>query len=462
MLRRHLVGRLLPCVLFLLLLTAAGVFLAVKLPSALAPIAAGERLLSLCAALFVLRKAPAESRPYRLFLLLVPWLGAAVCFFLRPKRRVRPSPAAPFSDGTANAVASIAACAGFQSGFAEDVCYFCTGKEMSERLFADLNAAKREILLDYYILSHGRFFDTVLQILEQKAKCGVAVELVCDGFGSAGLPRRLKGQLKARGIEMHVFHPLCPIPLAKLNARDHRKLTLIDRRIAYVGGVNLADEYIGEKIRFGHWKDSAVRLEGDVAGEFAALFGKERKAAPNPSRGGVLCVPFADNAGASLCTGEEIFLRLIASAQRRITLCTPYLIPTERLFSALKSSARAGVDVRLLLPHIPDKKTVFLLSRGYARELMEAGVRVREYAAGFLHAKSLTADGKYAAIGSYNLDRRSLGTQAECGAFFSDEALTAAVDRDFASLWETSVPVKKASFWENLVQTLLLPFAPWV
>lgn len=461
MLRRRLLGRLLPCGLVLLFLLAAGIFLAVKLPAALAPIAAGERLLSFCAALFVLARSPAEQKTFRLFLLLIPWLGAALCFFLRGEKPFSPVPCAPFENEEMNAVASLAAANGLCGGYADGAEYFSTGGEMYPRLLADLRAAKREIFLDYYILARGRFFDDVLHILEEKAERGLKIKLVYDDFGCAKLPRKFASVLRARGISATVFGPLRPFAFARFNLRDHRKLALIDRRIAYTGGVNLADEYIGEKIRFGHWKDTAVRLFGDVCAQFAPLFGEQPPQEGTSEGGPIPCVPFADGAGGKR-TGEAVLLRLISSARHTLEICTPYLVPSERLLYALQCAARAGVKVRLMLPHIPDKKSVFLLSRHYARELLSAGVEVREYTAGFLHAKSVTADGKYAYIGSYNLDRRSLFTQAECGAVLESAPFTAEAVRDFDGMWKAGTPVRKEKPLEKVLRILLLPLAPWI
>ncbi len=461
MLRRRLFGRLLPCGLVLLLLFAAGAYLAVKLPSVLAPIAAGERLLSLCAALYVLCRASAESKPYRLLLLLLPWLGAVLCFFLRGEVRALPVLRAPFEDGRMNAAASLSAGNGLESGSAESAEYLSSGKEMCERLSADLASAKEEIFLDYYILARGRFFDGVLRLLEERAAHGVRVKLVYDDFGCAKLPKKFAKTLRTRGIDATVFQPLRPFAFSRLNLRDHRKLALIDGRIAYTGGVNLADEYIGEKIRFGHWKDTAVRLTGDVCAAFRVLFGeKSQKNAPHVDNLQIPCVPFADGAGGRR-VGEEILLTLLSAAERSLELCTPYFVPSERLLFALCSAARAGVRVRMMIPHIPDKRAVFLLTRHYARMLVGAGGEVREYTAGFLHAKSLTADGTYALIGSYNLDRRSFFTQAECGVLLKDGRFAAAAAGDFEDIWRTGTPVPRESCGEKLLRILLLPFAPW-
>lgn len=455
---RRLAGRLAPVALVLLPLLAAGVFLAVKLPAALAPIAAGERLLSFCAALFLLCRAPSESRPYRLMLLLLPWLGAVLCFFLRGEEQAPPASCAPFEDGTLNALSSLACGGGLHAGYASSAEYLSSGKEMLSRLIPDLSAAQREILLDFYIVARGRFFDTVLQILEEKAKSGVQVKLIFDDFGSAHLPRKFARTLRAKGIKAEVFRPLSPRALFRIDRRDHRKLVLIDGRIAYTGGINLSDEYLGEKIRFGHWKDCAVRLTGTVCAQFSALYGGKTQ---NGAKTGVPCVPFADGTDGRR-TGEELLFRLILAATCSLELCTPYLVPTERMLYALRCASRAGVRVRLMIPHIPDKRAVFLLTRHYARELERAGAEVREYTPGFLHAKCVLADGKYAAVGSYNLDRRSLLTQAECGVLVSGGEAAERLARDFEEIWAEGSPVQREKRGEKLLRILLMPFAPWI
>lgn len=451
-------GRLLPCALLLFLVLSAAVAVAVALPAALAPIAFGERLFCMAAALFVLRHAPPESKNARLFLiLLLPCLGALLCLFLPKETAAAPQRTDPlFGDPVSNGMIALAARKGLKGGFARSVKYFSTGAEMFPSLLGDLASARREILLDYYILARGKFFDSVLAVLEQKAAEGVDVELVYDGFGCAALPANFFKTLKKRGIDARVYHPIKPFPLSRLNRRDHRKLAVIDGDIAYTGGVNLADEYIGEEIRFGHWKDSAVRVTGEPAAAFCALFGKERVS----SAGSVPCVPFADEGGDRV--GEEIFLRLIGSAHRTLFLCTPYFIPGDRVLLALGAAAKAGADVRLMIPHIPDKKSVFLLTRGFARKAAAYGVQVREYTAGFLHAKSLTADGLYCAVGSYNLDRRSLAIQSECGVFLKDERLASEIDRDFSAMWEAGTPLKKQSAGERISFFFLAPFAPLI
>ncbi len=451
-LRYLLPGRLLPCALLLLAFLCAGAYLAIRIPQALAPMAIGERLFSLGTALFVAVRAPAERRvPRLLLLLLLPWSGAVICLFLRAPKPFERADAPP-EGGMFGAIASLAGKDG-AAGHARDVHFFRTGGEMRASLLRDLSEAKREILLIYYIVARGAFFDGVLSLLEQKARAGVRVRLFYDDFGCAAtLPRNFARTLRKRGIEAAVFRPLKPLPLSELNRRDHRKLTLIDGEIAYLGGINLSDEYIGKLIRFGHWKDTAVRVTGAPV---ARLAGKEA-----PSGGSVPCVLFSDRAENRERAGEEIFLRLLASAEREVLITTPYLVPTERLLAALGSAARAGVSVRIMIPHIPDKKSVFVLTRSYARELEKAGVCVREYTAGFLHSKVFVADGEHAVVGSYNLDGRSLGLQAENAAYFGGGSPAREIAEDFAALWETGSPVKKAGGAEKIAAFLLRLVAP--
>lgn len=457
-------GRLISCILLLAALLCGAVALAILLPRLLAPIAVLERVLSFAAALWILgSRLSAQSKSRRIVLLLIPWAGLIFCLFLiqKPSQRKLAPMSREFSDPLSNDISTLSrrGCA-LAGCYAESVEYFRTGREMFERMIGDLEEAEHEILLDFYLISHGVFFDSVLSILEKKARIGLDVRLVYDGFGCSHLPRKFASELRARGIKTSVFHPVHAFSFRKLNRRDHRKLLVIDRKIAYTGGVNLSDEYIGEIIRFGHWKDSGIRLTGEPAERFAALF-RERSAdeAEGPQEKGIPCVVFGDKADKSERLGEEILFRIISSAHRTLYLCTPYLAPGEKLLTALISAAGTA-DVRILIPHIPDKKSVFALSRSYARQLISAGLKVREYTAGFLHAKSLTSDGNYVLIGSYNLDERSLRYQAECGAFLYDETLCRNVDRDFLSAWETSVCVPKAKLKESLTAFFLRLFQP--
>lgn len=442
--RNFFTGRLFPTLLLLLLYLAAFAFLALRLPVALAPFAAAERLFSLGVGIAVAGEdVLPEQRTARLLLLLfLPWTGAVIC--LCTKKRTAGERLQPISAA------------------ADSVRYFPEGESAFEALLADLRHAQTSIYLEYYIIAQGVLWNSVLEILKEKAQKGVDVRVIYDDFGCAlTLPRRYPKTLEAAGIRCRVFRPVRPVRRASL--RDHRKIAAIDGNVAYTGGMNLADEYIGKKIRFGHWKDTAVRVTGGAAKAFEGLFLQtfENKASEIPAGcgRGVPCTLFADRADDSPRTGADETIALIRGARERLWICTPYLSPDSELTYALKAAARAGTDVRIAIPHLPDKKSVFLLTRSYARALARCGVAVREYDAGFLHAKSIVADG-CAAVSSYNFDFRSMRLQAECGVLVKDADFTRAVAEDFGSVWTLSSPVPHARKGERFLTSILKIFAP--
>ncbi|MDE7158213.1 MAG: hypothetical protein K2N74_01425, partial [Clostridiales bacterium] len=410
-----------------------------------------------------------ESKTAKLLLLLLlPWTGAVLVLLWRETN----APLTPTFSGTqpfslTEKIQSIASSlGGFGACTARDSEYFPTGREMFSRLLADLEGAEKTIFLEYYIVERGTFWNEILAVLEQKAKQGVAVKVILDGFGCClTLPRNYGKQLKSRGIECRVYRPL-RFPTRSAQKRDHRKLAVIDGEIAYTGGVNLADEYIGEKIRFGHWKDTAIRVTGSAASELQRLFlkqwdGRTTNLPARDNEQGAPCVVFADDERPTH-VGAAVLTALIYGAKKRLYLCTPYLAPDTTVLAALKTAAASGTDVRICIPHVPDKKTVFRLSLSYARELIKSGVQIREYTAGFMHAKNVTADGVYCVVSSYNLDFRSLYLQSECGVFLEDERLAADMERDFLSVWSTGSELKEPTTFERITGKILRLFAPLI
>lgn len=470
-----LCGRALPFAISILLVSAAYLALSLWLPRALAPIALAERLFSFSAGVFVVCSHTfSESKTAKLLLLvLFPWTGALLCLLQRGRGEL---PAAALCATEAlslpRKIGEISRSLCGHGGCAfSDAEYFPTGRDAFEKMLADLKNARRSVKLEYYIIARGAFWNSVLAVLEQKAKAGVDVKVIYDDFGcSLTLPRDYHKQLAARGIKTQIYRPL-RFPSTAAGARDHRKLAIIDDRIAYTGGINLADEYIGETVRFGHWKDTAVRVTGGLALECSALFcehwnelGKGGKITPDPSsvpQGNAFGAAFADGAYGAR-TGAAVHAALIYGAARSLYLCTPYLAPDATLISALKAAAYAGLDVRVMIPHIPDKKAVFALTRFYARRLAAAGVRVREYTSGFLHAKSAVADGEHCVVSSYNFDFRSMYLQAECGVYVQSAALAEAMERDFLSVWETGTELTKAKPSERFTGGLMRLIAPLV
>lgn len=476
-LRRLAGGRLLPCVLLALFFALIVLALTVLLPRLLAPVAVAGLILSLAAALFVAgSEEPAEYKISKLVLILVlPWTGAVLCLLWKTPPHVPVSPQkAADGDGLMHRAGALGAKCGLSPCRAESAQYFPVGKDMAQRLAADLAAAKKYIYLEYYIVERGVFFSDLLRVLTERAGKGVDVRLLYDDFGSSlTLPRDFAQTLRKMGIKACVCKRL-KFPTRSAGRRDHRKIAVIDGEIAYTGGVNLADEYIGERIRFGHWKDSAIRLTGAPARRFETLFARTWNAEcpsdaikisqnrQNAIGKGMPCTVFADTSEGGERIGVQLFSMLVSSAERSIFLNTPYLAPDAPLAAALKGAAGSGVDVRLMIPRVPDKKLTFLITKSYARELEKSGVKVRMYTAGFLHAKSLVADGRYALVSTYNLDFRSLHLQAECGALVEDGGTAASLERDFSAEWKEGTELPRANGFTRVCGKLLRLFAPLV
>ena len=326
--------------------------------------------------------------------------------------------------------------------------YFSPVEEGFAQLLADLEGAREYIFLEFFIVSPGRMWNSVLEILQRKARAGVDVRLIYDDFGCIlHLPMNYARQLRARGIACAVFNPYIPILTSRLNNRDHRKLVCIDGRIAYTGGFNMADEYINAIERFGRWKDSGLRLAGDAAWSLTVQFLTMWKSltgedcrfahfrpapAPLPPRPGFV-QPFSDSPLDDERVGENVYLSVIRSARRSLQIMTPYLVIDEELTHALTMAARSGVAVTILTPGIPDKWYIQILSRAYYQELLEAGVRILEYSPGFLHSKVFLADGETAVVGTINLDFRSLYLHYEDAVVFSRCPAVDEVAADFAA-----------------------------
>lgn len=466
--RKFAGARLLFLGILALVLLGGAVLLFFTAPRLLPPILLAERTLALAAAVRVCAQdALPESKLARLTLAIaLPLAGAAICFFFRPLRGDgAPPPQARGSDGAAR----LAEVAGARLSAAESADYYPTGEAWRAPFLADLAAAEHEIFLEYYIVAEGVLWGEILRILRERAACGVRVNLLFDAFGCAlTLPARFVREMRGAGICAKPFRALAP--RASAARRDHRKLAVIDGRTVYVGGINLADEYVGEKLRFGHWKDSALRLTGGIACDFRQMFlrtwGGEN---PPPVRCGICGAAQSGHTMSAAALSDDAegrapraFARLLhelcGRAEKRLWLFTPYLVPDSATMRALMRAVAGGTDVRVAVPYIADKRAVYLLTKRCARILEGGGVKVRAYLPGFLHAKSVVCDGKYAVVGSWNLDCRSLYAQAECGALVEDARLAADLERDFEQTWVQSAPVPKARGTEKLRAALLLPF----
>ncbi len=303
--------------------------------------------------------------------------------------------------------------------------YFPTGEVFFERFLEDLKEARQFIFLEYFVIESGVMWDTTLEILREKVRAGVEVRVMYDDIGSMGKNKIRAGyykKLRQMGILCEKFNPFVPIVTNMHNNRDHRKIAVIDGKIGYTGGINFADEYINVKQLYGHWKDTAVRLEGPAVRSFTLMFlrlynlRKETSEDFSPYLPEVArfegegCVqPYGDGPrplyGRHL--GEDVYINILNGAKKYVWIMSPYLIIDYRMQAALLSAAARGVDVRIITPHIPDKKTAFALTRSNYMALIQGGVKIYEYTPGFIHAKSFLADDEIAVVGTINLDYRS-------------------------------------------------------
>ncbi len=361
----------------------------------------------------------------------------------------------PMSQNAYRQAAYIEENAGFPLCREEDSSYFPSGEEMFPQLLKDIESAKDFVFLEYFIIQPGKMFDSIVGLLEKKSKEGVHIRLIYDDVGSINtLPSKYYKTLQQKGIHCASFNPFRPFLSVVMNNRDHRKICVIDGKIAYTGGINLADEYINEVERFGYWKDTAVRITGEAVWNFTTMFlemwsyitgGSEDYGRfhvfPQPeeenhpkTHGYVL--PYADSPLFPEHIGENVYLNMICRAQKYVYIFTPYLIVDSEMATALVNAAKSGVDVRIITPGIPDKKTVFLLTRSHYPELLKGGVKIYEYTPGFVHAKGFVSDDEYAVVGSINLDYRSLCLHYECAAFFYRSKVVPEVKADFIQTME--------------------------
>ncbi len=334
--------------------------------------------------------------------------------------------------------------------------YFPLGETMYAQLLRELEKAEEFIFMEYFILSEGVMWDGILEILARKAAAGVDVRLMYDGTCEfVLLPRNYPKQLEKLGIKCQVFAPLEPFVSTHYNYRDHRKITVIDGKVGFTGGVNLADEYINQELKYGHWKDTAVMLQGPAVQSLTIMFlqhwGIYRKApeyhkflrpVPREEVAG-FAMPFSDNPLDGDRVGEQVYLDLLNRAEKYVHIMTPYLILDHQMESALCYAARRGVDVRIILPGIPDKKVAYHLAKTHFAALHAAGVKLYTYTPGFIHAKSFVVDDIEAVVGTINLDYRSLYHHFECAVYLHGSPAIGPIEEDFRATQAKCAPVTR-------------------
>ena len=357
--------------------------------------------------------------------------------------------------------------------------YYPVGDVMLPDMLADLQAAQHSIFVESFIIGMGEMWGQIHEILRQKAAAGLDVRVIYDDAGCLSLlPHNYAEMMRADGIRAFSFNRCVPMLNLVMNNRDHRKIMVIDGQIAFTGGVNLADEYINKIVRFGYWKDSGVRLDGPGAASLANIFLTFWKAkypdedldagcdlpAAVPVETDCLVQPFADSPVGREAVAKNVYLELINQAQKRLYICTPYLILDNDLLSCLRLAAKRGVDVRIYTPGVPDKPTIYQLTRSYFPHLLRAGVKIYSYTPGFLHAKTWLVDDRIAAVGTVNLDYRSLYLHFENSVLLYGGAVLDDVRRDLAEIEKESAAVTLADcrtgFFGTLYSAVLRLVAP--
>ena len=337
---------------------------------------------------------------------------------------------------------------GYPAYHNSEAVYYPLGEDKFADLLQELKKAQRFIFLEYFIVERGIMWNAVLDILKEKVKEGVEVRVMYDGMCSIVLlPYTYPKQLQKFGIKAKMFAPIIPFVSTSQNNRDHRKIVVIDGKVAFTGGVNLADEYINEKVLFGHWKDVAVKITGDAARSFTVMFlqmwkvsekGKEDYEKyltgityEKPLYHDGFVIPYGGMPTMKEELTKTVYESMIHNAVKYVHIMTPYFIVEQGFLDSMRFAAERGVEVAMILPHIPDKKIVYYIARTFYPALLRAGVKIYEYVPGFIHAKAFVSDDISAAVGTVNLDYRSFYHHFECGVSFYDNKVVGKVEEDF-------------------------------
>lgn len=374
------------------------------------------------------------------------------------------------------------------------VTYFSIGEDMFAEMIPQLEAAKEYIYLEYFMIAHGKMWNTILNILVRKVKEGVDVRLLYDGTCSVYLlPYNYPKRMEKLGIKCRMFSPPIPFLSTHYNNRDHRKIMVIDGKVAFTGGINLCDEYININSPCGHWKDVGIMLQGDGVYDFILMFmqmwtaterkrikdiqfpdmsqyfqGKEAEKVSgtitNDETMGYV-IPYGDSPVDTENVGEMVYMDILNQAKKYVYIMTPYLILDHEMLTAITFAAKRGVDVRIILPHIPDKKYAFVLAQANYKELLAAGVKVYEYTPGFVHAKVFVSDDERGVVGTVNLDYRSLYWHYECSVYLYKVPAISDMVKDFLRTQEscekvTDEKVKQLGTFSKIAAYLLKLVAP--
>ncbi len=357
--------------------------------------------------------------------------------------------------------------------------YFSLGEDKFEKMKYELENAKKFIFMEYYIVDiKSSMWLEIFEILKRKVAEGVEVRLMYDAMGSLKIfPVEYIKELEKYEIKCKVFKRVTPILETYQNNRDHRKILVIDGHTAFTGGINIADEYINIKERFGHWKDTAVMIKGEAVASFTIMFLQmwnltdeetekyEKYIVRKPQAADGYVIPYCDSPIDNENIGERVYIDIINRAKKYVHIMTPYLVISHEMQEALKYAVKRGVDVHIVMPHIPDKDYALWLARSYYKKLIISGVKIYEYKAGFVHAKVTVSDGNTAVVGTINYDYRSLYLNYECALFMHDVPEISRIEQDCVNTEEkcTQITVEeygKFNIFGRLFGMIIRLFAP--
>ena len=367
--------------------------------------------------------------------------------------------------------------------------YYPIGEAKFADMIEQLKRAEHFIFMEYFIVTKSYMWNTILEILKEKAAQGVEVRMMYDGMCSlALLPYGYYKDLEKMGIQSIPFSQIRPVLSTYQNNRDHRKILIIDGKTVFTGGINLADEYINRIDRFGHWKDTAVMIQGEAVKSFTLLFlkmwhvAKEKDSIPQEeirkytvsvwenAQTGDMCtdmesmrntamqntqdkklhaggyvIPYGDDPYGDERIGKQVYIDILNRARKYVHIMTPYLILDDEMITALRYCAKRGVETVIIMPHIPDKIYAYLLARTYYKQLLKYGVKIYEYTPGFVHAKVFVSDDIRGCVGTINLDFRSLYLHFECGAYMYSNDVLHDVEQDFKETLKQCQEITKES-----------------
>lgn len=461
------------------------------------------RILSLVAILFVIKSDmnPSYKIGWILLIAVLPILGGLMYVIFgnkRPTKYMREmlraqleksaeylgtqeSITGELDGGAAGLFKYLEGSAGYPTAKNTTVRYYRVGEEMYADLLPELEKAEKFIFLEYFIIRPGEMWDGVLEILKRKAAAGVDVRIIYDDMGCIDiLPANYNATLEGWGIRTMAFNRFVPAVSLVMNNRDHRKITVIDGKVGFTGGINISDEYINVKERFGHWKDTGLMLKGPGVFNLTLMFLEMWNAFNKDGDGYAEFIPdsfeecgsaddgyvlsFSDSPLDNESVGESVYTDMLYQAKDYIYITTPYLAIDSELQTALCMAAKRGVDVRMITPGIPDKKLVYRLTRSYYPTLLRAGVKIYEYTPGFIHAKSFVCDDKLCVVGTINMDYRSLYLHFECGTLMYNNPEIKQVKKDdldtMGKCRKVELSDMKTNFLGELFDSFLRSVAP--